>query len=254
MRARFPVRNEGGSVDEESGLPGPRTIAALLLPLLSYGCVASPALMVTSSAGDNVAYSETGKSMLDYALSEILDGDCTLMHGFSRGQFCRDVPESPIVEGTSAKQAKQDEKPAPTSREAELDFVFGMSRPTSATPDSDRAAPVPAAPPRVPDPPAVAGAPAEDARWAFVLGVFKDYDQATELAAKLKPNAGIVSSIVAQGEVFYRVTTRPFPLNQAAENEKPVAAIGIPDAKMVAVCPEWMRDDTCLILDRSASR
>jgi len=97
--------------------------------------------------------------------------------------------------------------------------------------------------------------PAQDvAQWAFVLGIFKDYEQAAELARKLKPDSGFVTSIITQGEVFYRVTTRPFRLTQAAENEKPVVAIGIPDAKMVAVCPAWMRDDSCLVLDRPISR
>ena len=62
----------------------------MLLPLLCGGCVVPPVVVATSSAGDNVTYAETGKSMLDYALSEALDKDCVLMYGITRGQFCRD--------------------------------------------------------------------------------------------------------------------------------------------------------------------
>ena len=202
--------------------------------------------MATSSAGDNVTYAETGKSMLDNALSEILDGDCVLMHGVTRGRFCREASTSPVVD---ASAGRKDDRPAGKPEPSTLDSVFGATQPVSAPPEEAAKAPPPAAVKESPPAPV-----RDEGQWAFVLGVFKDYEQAAALARKLKPDSGLVTSIVTQGEVFYRATTRPFKLTQAAANEKPVAAIGIADAKMVAVCPAWMGDESCLVLDRPIAR
>jgi hypothetical protein len=189
------------------------------LPLLLSACALSPTAMVASSVADGASAATTGKSVPDYAISAIAERDCVLMHGLSRGQICADPPEKNL-EFSAAMASASDPAPA----EPVASQPFQVDRGTSRL--------------------------AYEPTWTLVLAVVADYAQAVSLAKRLRPKPGLVTAVEDRGKVLYRVTTEPFKFSESIDRQKQVASQKFPSAVLTAVCPHWMRDDTCVVLDR----
>jgi hypothetical protein len=88
-------------------------------------------------------------------------------------------------------------------------------------------------------------------QWALVLGSFADYSGAAELARKVKPEPGLITTFVDHGEIRYRVSTSPLKRDQAAGRDLNIAALNLETIRLMPVCPVWtQKTGNCIALDR----
>ena len=87
-------------------------------------------------------------------------------------------------------------------------------------------------------------------KWTLVLGSFTDYRRAVELALKVKPEAGLLTTIVVDGKIHYRVSTPALKRDQAEGRKSNIADLKIKNVKLMPVCPPWEQKDGCVALDR----
>lgn len=200
-----------------------RMAASAALSLALSGCGLSSAGLVVSAVAEGTSVAATGKGVTDYALSAVTDRDCVLLYGLTRGEVCTD-PETAERESASAMAPL----PGPPAAKA-------------VAPQTPPDAPAPVSPlPTI----------AYDATWTFVLGLVEDYAQAVSLARRLQPKPGLITAVEVRGKVMYRVTTEPFGLEQAGARRRQITAQNFADATLAAVCPGWMQDGECVVLDR----
>ena len=191
-------------------------VLALLLPL--FACAVTPEFLVGSSLVDSTSSAATGKTVPDYAISAMTERDCVLLHGLSRGRIC----EEPI---DGNKGFTSDMGPVPEPLDAPATSPTTAEEPRSKSSGRESA-------------------------WTLVLAVVADYTQAVDMARRLQPKPGLVTAVEVAGEVAYRVTTQPFKFEEAAERQQDVAAQNFTSAVLAAVCPHWMQDGKCVVLDR----
>lgn len=210
-----------------------RRAAILALPLLLSGCGMSATAIVASAVVDSASVAATGKTVPDYAISAITDRDCMLLHGITRGYLCEDPPETP------ADDAEAAQAPHPVHRQPSGDAAAAAAM--AAAFDAEAAA---AGPETVP------ARSAYRPSWTLLLATVEDYGEAVGAARRLKPRPGLITATVVDGKVVYRVTTEPFGFDEVTDRKNQVAAQDFASAVLSAVCPYWMQDDSCIVLDR----
>ena len=194
----------------------------LALPLLLSGCGFSSTAIVASALVEGTSVAATGKTVSDYAISEITDRDCTLLHGITRGRVCQDPQDAARDPGAA---------------------IAATAEPAAA---EDATLEVPAGPDTAFPKPAGRYEPA----WTLVLTVVEDYGQAVSAARRLQPKPGLITTASVDGKVVYRVTTEPFSFDEAADRQRQATSQNFANAVLSAVCPYWMQDDSCIVLDR----
>lgn len=206
-----------------------RRAAILVLPLLLSGCGVSATAVVASAVIDGASVATTGKTVPDYAISAITDRDCMILHGITRGRLCEDPPEAQEEETGAGQPAAPNEDTAAAA--------FAMA----AAIDAEAAAAAPdLGPARSEYRPS----------WTLLLATVEDYGEAVGAAWRLKPKPGLITATVIDGKVVYRVTTEPFRFEEANARKNQVAAQDFASAVLSAVCPYWMQDESCIVLDR----
>lgn len=199
-----------------------KRVVILALPLLLSGCGVSSTAIVASAVVEGTSVATTGKTVPDYAISGITDRDCTLLYGITRGRVCQDPPDA----------------------ERDPEAIAETSEPAAA---EDATPQVPAGSDTVLSRPAGPYQPA----WTLVLTMVEDYGQAVSAARGLQPKPGLITAAEVDGKVVYRVTTEPFSFEEAADRRRQAASQNFANAVLSAVCPYWMQDDTCIVLDRT---
>jgi hypothetical protein len=200
-----------------------KRVVILALPLLLSGCGLSSTAIVASAVVEGTSVATTGKTVSDYAISEITDRDCTLLHGITRGHVCQDPPDAErnpeaVIAATAEPAAAEDAAPqGPAGPDSVLSKRPGQYQPA----------------------------------WTLVLTVVEDYGQAVSAAGRLQPKPGLITAASVDGKVVYRVTTEPFSFDEAADRQRQAASQNFANAVLSAVCPYWMQDDSCIVLDRT---
>ena len=99
--------------------------------------------------------------------------------------------------------------------------------------------------------PAASGPGSNKPKWTLVLGAFADYRRAVELALKVKPDPGLLTTLLVDGQIHYRVSTPPLKRDQTKEREMNIASLKLDNVKLMPVCPPWQQNDDCVALDRT---
>lgn len=228
-----------------------RLVALAALPLLLSACGAPSGLLVATYAIDSASYVGTGKSVSGHALSAATKKDCSILFGLTRGQLCEDVP---VAQAVPSDTRVPDIAPPGKVTEpvimgdasfAEIDDSFSNLETINVSVEYPPAQTVREAkrPPKKYTP-----------MWTLVVGTFNNEAAAEELVKRLRPEPAIVTITVDQGEVAYRVTTSPFKISEAESRREQMAHHELPDVHVVRVCPVWMQDGKCVVLDRAKFR
>jgi hypothetical protein len=90
-------------------------------------------------------------------------------------------------------------------------------------------------------------------QWTLVLGSFADFSRASKFAAMVKPEPGLITKIVADGKILYRVSTRPLSRDRAVAPELATAALKQATVRLMPVCPLGVHGNDCVALDRVLS-
>lgn len=247
-----------------------RLIALAALPLLLSACGAPSGLLVATYAIDGASYVGTGKSVSGHALSAATKKDCSVLYGLTRGQWCEDVPaEQPVASDTRVP----DIDPAGAVREPvimgdasqiEIEDDFAHLETTKTSVEILPKATVRKAPVRkakatvrkvkAPVRKSKASQEKHTPLWTLVVGTFDNEAAAEDLVKRLRPESATITVSVVQGDVAYRVTTAPFKISDAESRKERVAHLELPDVHVVRVCPAWMQDDRCVMLERAKVR
>ncbi len=73
------------------------------------------------------------------------------------------------------------------------------------------------------------------------------------MVKRLRPEKALITVAVVQGKVAYRVSTEPFRISEADDRKGRVAHLELSDVHISRVCPAWMQDGRCIVLDRALS-
>ena len=226
------------------------------LPLLLSACTI-PTAVVIYAAADSVTFLSSGKSIPSHTLTAAAEKDCSILYGITRGKFCKEKEKFYNNAGNDAGFVVPKDRPALT---VNMTMPAAVSTSTEVT-----ASPKPRfldfdyeAPPAIEGmarskspPPAAKRLEADQRQWALVLGSFADYRSAVELARQVKPEPGLLTAIMVEGKVHYRVSTGPLQRDQAAGRQLNIAALKLETVKLMSVCPAWVQEDNCVALDRA---
>ncbi len=192
-------------------------IAALTLmaPLLA-SCAVPGAAMLAGIAVEGGSVMATGRTATDQALSAATKRDCRLLAGLTQGRLCSD--DKSAAPSVMAKAAV-------------------------------RAEPAALKPARIPVPHAHVGN-----RWTLLIGTFWDIGAATRMAGLARPHKTSISSTVMDGRVVYQVTVGAFPFEETEKFRAKVSGPGIDKITVMRLCPSWMKEETCISLDRTIER
>jgi hypothetical protein len=213
------------------------------LPLLLSACTI-PTAVVVYAAADSVTFLSSGKSIPSHTLTAAAEKDCSILYGITRGKFCKKKEKFYDNAGKDAGFVVPKDGPALTGKMM-IPVAVSTSTEEKAVPE-----------PRFFDfdyeaPPAANRPEAGQPQWALVLGSFADYRSAVELARQVKPEPGLLTAIMVEGKVHYRVSTGPLKRDQAAGRQLNVAALKLQTVKLMPVCPAWVQKDNCVALDRA---
>ncbi|MDA1324451.1 MAG: hypothetical protein O3C34_06880 [Proteobacteria bacterium] len=229
------------------------------LPLLLSAC-AIPTAVVVYAAADSVTFLSSGKSIPSHTLTAAAEKDCSILYGITRGKFCKEKEKFHDNAGNDAGFVVPKDGPA---------LTVNMITPAAVSTSTEvKAVPEPRffdfdyeAPPAIEvmagsksegmPPPAANRPEAGQRQWALVLGSFADYRSAVELARQVKPEPGLLTAIMVEGKVHYRVSTGPLKRDQAAGRQLNIAALKLETVKLMPVCPAWVEEDNCVALDRA---
>jgi len=90
-------------------------------------------------------------------------------------------------------------------------------------------------------------------QWTLVLGSFKEYRSAVELARKVQPEPGMVTTTRVQGKLLYIVSTRPLQRDQGTGRQLNIAALNLKTVKLMPVCASGVRKIDCIALGQNLS-
>jgi hypothetical protein len=255
-------------------------VALAALPLLLSACGVPSGLMVATYAIDSASYVGTGKTVSGHAISAATKKDCSVLYGLTRGQLCEDVPvEQPAVSDTRVPDRETSEKMIPPVMlgDASLlniddSFTNLETVKTSvdhSTKDSAKPAARPSQPIQSVPTQSIMSKPVETQLftsrldkpmkksdtplWMLVLGTFDSETSARALLKRLKPVKGLITVSVIDGKVAYRVSTHSFKISEAEDHKTQVEHLELTDIHVSRVCPDWMRDDRCVVLERALS-
>lgn len=237
--------------------------------------------MVATYAIDGASYVGTGKSVSGHALSAATKKDCSVLYGLTRGQWCEDVPAEQSV---ASDTRVPDIAPAGEVREPvilgdasllDIDDSFANLQTVKTSVDhSTKESAKPVAPPSQPTQSvptqSIMSKPVEPQLftsrldkpmkksdtplWTLVLGTFDSEASASALLKRLKPVKGLITVSVIDGKVAYRVSTHSFKISEAEDRKTQVEHLELTDIHVSRVCPDWMRDDRCVVLERALSQ
>jgi hypothetical protein len=183
----------------------------LITPLLA-SCAIPGAVGLAGLALEGGSIVSTGKSATDLAISAATERDCHLLSGLTKGRLCADDK----IAVTAAKARGQLPEKSPQRAVARV-----------LTPRA-----------RV------------DNKWTLLIGTFSELGGATKRAGLARPGKASISSDVTGGKVVYRVTVGSFPFEDAQKQRATVGGPGIDKIAVLRVCPSWMKDESCISLDR----
>ena len=182
----------------------------LLIAPLLASCAMPGAVMLAGMAIEGSSVMATGKTATDQAISAATKKDCRLLSGLTHGRICPEA-RPPVVKLRASKPA---EKAAiPVAR--------------AVTPRA-----------RI------------DNKWTFLIGTFSEIGDATRQAGLVRPVKAVISSAVEGGQVVYRVTAGTFPFEQADQYRARLAGPGLDKIAVMRICPSWMKNESCISLDR----
>ena len=204
-------------------------LAAMTFVLSACGL---PTAVVVLGAADGATFMSSGKSITSHTMTAVTQKDCSVLYGFTRGQFCKE--KEALYVNPYADAGTDKPKDGPT--------VAGSAQPVALL-EPRYLTPAKEQPPASPD----RGAP----NWTLVLGTFADQGSAVELARRLKPQAGMVTPFIVKGETRYRVSTPPLKSGEAVGRQLNIAHLDLENVELMPVCPNRTQDDDCVALHRS---
>lgn len=234
-------------------------IVLAVLPLLLSAC-AIPAAVVATAAADGVTFLSSGKSITSHTLTAATEKDCSVLFGITRGEFCKEKDKSDdysrrdagfVVPKDSPAVPEEVATPAAASKSTKVQelleprfYDFDHETPP---------APVAKAQPAVEAKPASAanGVAANRTQWTLVLGTFADHRRAIDLARRVKPEPGLVTTTIVRGEVQYQVSTRPLSRDRDVGRTLNFKDLKLESVKLMPVCPVGVQNDKCIALDQS---
>jgi hypothetical protein len=232
-----------------------RTVALLPLLFLLAACGIPSSVIVAGYAVDSASYVGTGKTVSDHALSAATKKECSVLYGLTRGQLCQDPPPKQatvpsdtrvpdrLPPGPAANMLTQTAAEPMILGDAstlEIDDAFANLETTTVS------APVP---PEQPNRKVEAAKKPYTPLWTLVVGVFDNEAAARSLVKRLKPKKALITVTVEKGEVAYRVSTEPFKISEAEKRKEQLSHLELADIYVSRVCPVWMKDDRCIVLD-----
>lgn len=249
-----------------------RLVALAALPLLLSACGAPSGLLVATYAIDGASYVGTGKTVSDHALSAATKKDCSVLYGVTRGQLCEEAPTglAEVPSDTRVPDHIPGRDPAPSmipepaaepvmlgdasNIEIDDDFAYLQTTKTSADLESEKpagevAVAVNSQTLEAPQKPKTSSTPL----WTLVVGIVDTEAAARNLVKRMKPEKALITIKVVDGAVAYRVSTEPFKISEAEARKQRVAHLELTDVHVSRVCPPWMQDDRCVMLDRALS-
>lgn len=230
------------------------------VPLLLSACGLPTAVVVTSYAVDGVAFVSTGKTLTAHALSAATDKDCSILFGLTRGELCRDIEKPDESAKRDAGFVVPKDRPTADEPVAISAAAGGTTEPQMVlepqffdfdyeTAPASLATAQPALEPK--SAPGAHKLAANQPQWTLVLGTFADYRGAIDLAKQVKPEPGLVTTIIVGGKIHYRVSTEPLKRDQAVGRQLNIAALKLENVTLMPVCPLWVQQDNCVALDRT---
>lgn len=262
-----------------------RVIALVALPFLLSACGIPSAVLVTAYTVDGVSYVGTGKTVSDYALSAATKKDCSVLYGLTRGQLCEEtvvpqvvssdtrvpdrVPTDKVPEKAPNMMVAMIEEPVVLGGASSIDFDdafanletvevsanIGPAKTPSEPPKAT--AKLPKASSTVPEDQSTRDVksprPPHAPLWTLVVGTFETEPAARDMVKRLRPEKALITVAVVQGKVAYRVSTEPFRISEADDRKGRVAHLELSDVHISRVCPAWMQDGRCIVLDRALS-
>ncbi len=183
----------------------------LIAPLLA-SCAIPGAVGLASLALEGGSIMITGKSATDHAISAATERDCQLLSGLTQGRLC----------GNDGKAAPAVMARAPLPKKPPQRAVVRKAPPRARV----------------------------DNKWTLLVGTFSEIGGAAKMAGLVRPGKASITSTVVGGKVIYRVTVGAFPFKDAEKQRARVGGPGIDKIAVHRVCPSWMKDESCISLDR----